>query len=354
MDDDRDAVRATGDRLRVRRVRRGRLASVSHGERSGADPDPGSVADSLRPFVEADPEAWDSMGLGELVRECEPPLLWEALGALHHELDADGPDSARELKRRRARLVLLGREVGEACSATAVRAYRDLLRDVSHDIRSPLNSILFLAEGLTSHQSSGLSAAQKRQVGIVYAAAASLLNLVNDLLDFSRTSEQDVGEVASIPFSVPSVMADVKRLIAPLADYHDTDLTVESTVQQPRKGDPQLLCRLLINLGSNAIEAADVGGHVDVRIDDADGEALRVVVADDGGGAEIDVIRKLLTPQPEVHLTRMLHGRTHGLGLVICGRLMRAAGGSVHVQEGEGGGGTKFELLLPFHALEEN
>jgi signal transduction histidine kinase len=314
--------------------------------------DSGGARRRLRALIEAERSDVDHAELLDILHDHDVRRVWDALCALHGELDSASEElGSVEVERRRARLGELGWEVLDSAPTAAVRSYRELLRDISHDIRSPLNSILFLSEGLTSHQSSGLSSTQRRQASIVYAAAASLLNLVNDLLDFSRTSEGDVGGVASIPFSITAVVGDVKRLIAPLADYHETDLRVESALGGARKGDPQLLCRLLINLVSNAIEAADVGGRVEVLLDATESGAMRIKVADDGPGAELDTIRRLLAPQPEERLTRMLHGRTHGLGVIICGRLVRAAGGRIDVQPRDENGGTRFEVELPFLPL---
>ncbi|MDP2528698.1 MAG: HAMP domain-containing sensor histidine kinase [Candidatus Palauibacterales bacterium] len=335
------------------RVARRTVASTVSGASQGAG---GSGSDALRDRVRAlaEESAPPAAEIRDLLHDHDLESVWNALSRLHRELDeASGTDlQPKEVARLRQRLLGLGWLVVQSAPQTAVRSYRELLLDISHDIRSPLNSILFLSEGLTSHQSGGLSTTQKRQAGIVYAAAASLLNLVNDLLDFSRTAEGDVGGVASIPFSVSSVVGDVKRLVAPLADYHETDLEVASSVKAPRMGDPQLLCRLLINLVSNAIEAADVGGRVEVGIEARGEDSLLILVADDGAGAELETVRSLLAPQPEERLTRMLHGRTHGLGLIIVGRLVRASGGSVSVEPRDENGGTRFSVELPFGPLQ--
>jgi len=347
-------VRRAGSRTEpaTHRVARRTVASTVSGASQGAG---GSDAlqDRIRALALAEDSAPPAAEIRDLLHDHDLESVWNALSGLHRELDeASGTDlQPAEVDRLRQRLLGLGWLVVQSAPQTAVRSYRELLRDISHDIRSPLNSILFLSEGLTSHQSSGLSTTQKRQASIVYAAAASLLNLVNDLLDFSRTAEGDVGGVASIPFSVSSVVGDVKRLVAPLADYHETDLEVVSAVKKPRMGDPQLLCRLLINLVSNAIEAADVGGRVEVGIEATGEDSLLILVADNGAGAELETVRSLLAPQPEERLTRMLHGRTHGLGLIIVGRLVRASGGSVGVEPRDENGGTRFRVELPFGLL---
>lgn len=299
-----------------------------------------------------DDDGGGDLDLQELAAEAGPRVLGPAVAHLHACLDARSgegtcPEEEAEIRRTRRRLAELTTRLWKASVETELSAYRRLLRDISHDIRSPLNSILFLADGLYSEQSGSLNKRQRRQMGVVYSAAASLLNLVNDLLDFARTAEGDVGEVAEVPFSAAGVVADVRRLVRPIAEHRGCALRMEVEARGPRVGDPQLLSRVLINLLSNAVEAAGENGEVVLRMGD-EGGTLRVEVMDDGCGAPVERLRELLRPPRDEPLTRMLHGQIHGLGLVICGRMVRATGGDIDVDEGESGGRTRFVVELPF------
>lgn len=277
--------------------------------------------------------------------------VWEALAAVHGLLDEALQDGAPgdEVESYRRQVLRLGRRVAEVSVREEGAAYRQLLRDVSHDIRSPLNSILFLADGLLSEENGPLNDVQRRQMGVVYSAAASLLNLVNDLLDFARTAAGDEEQtITRVPFSVENTLSDVMHLLAPIADHHGTRLAFEVEVDGPRVGDPQILSRVLLNLASNALEASRSGGEVLVTVgEEDDGRTLRVDVDDDGEGVELEKVRKLLRSEPGTRATRMLQGRTHGLGLIICGRMVRAAGGDLDVGHREVGG-SRFTLRLPF------
>jgi len=277
-------------------------------------------------------------------------IAWEAVRAAHRRLDKAAQDSGlspEEIRSLRERLGDAELELVETALHAEVRAHRQLLRDISHDIRSPLNSILFLADGLYSEQSGPLTKVQRRQMGVVYSGAASLLNLVNDLLDFARSSDgADIGRPATVPFSLAGVLADVRRLVNPLASHHSTALGVELDCEGPCHGDPQLVSRILINLLSNAIDAAGDGGKVMLEASEEDG-FLELVVEDDGPGVDLNSVRQFLSSNPDTKLTRMLQGRTHGLGLIICGRLVRAAGGDVNVDLVPSGG-TRFTIRLPY------
>lgn len=276
-------------------------------------------------------------------------LAWMAVREAHGRIDvgfAANRLSLEEADSLRQRLCRLELGLVESALQAEVRAHRQLLRDISHDIRSPLNSILFLADGLYGQQSGPLSKVQRRQMGVIYSGAASLLNLVNDLLDFARSSEGDIGRPATVPFSLPGVLADVRRLVNPLAAHRSTELHVELDCEGPCQGDPQLVSRLLMNLVSNAIDAAGDGGRVLLRATE-EGPDLELVVEDNGPGADLQSMRQFLSAQPDASLTRMLQGRTHGLGLIICGRLVRAAGGSIDVDLVRSGG-TRFSIRLPY------
>lgn len=290
----------------------------------------------------------------ELVASHGPDAAWGALDSVAEILDEteDAGAPSDELRSCRRRLAVETRRLARSAAAAQVRLHHDLLRDVSHDIRSPLNSILFLVEGLYREHSGPLTAIQRRQVGVVYSAAAALLNLVNDLLDFSKVLQDDAEQVADVPFGLASVISNARHLVGPVASHHDADLEFEVEGPQARRGDPQLLTRLMINFVSNGIEAAGEGGQLRVRFEDGENGTLRIRIDDDGHGADLERVRELLDGPGEQSWSRTLQGSTHGLGLLISGELVRRAGGETRAARIEGGG-TRIEVTLPFPPVEE-
>ena len=277
--------------------------------------------------------------------------LSRAVGRLHEGLDgvlADGAAGGEEVREARRRLSRLTGRLWEESVDRSVEAYHGILRDVSHDIRSPLNSILFLVDGLYSGQSGSLNDAQHRQLGVVYSAAASLLKLVNDLLDFARIAQDETGLVNEVRFSVGGVLQEVRRLVNPIAEHRNCGLRTEVDVAEPRRGDPQMLSRILINLVSNGIDAAADDGTVVVRVG-GDEEGLRVTVLDDGDDVSVEKLREAIATVDveQGRLGRILSGRTQGLGLILCGRMIQAAGGEIEVGRTDDGW-TRFAVSLPF------
>jgi signal transduction histidine kinase len=291
------------------------------GERPGADPAPTPaslelLAAAVRPLREA-----------ILVAE-EQGADRRSTRAMHGRLDRD--------------FALLGLRVLEGRTEDS----RSLLRDVSHDLRSPLNSILFLADALATGHSGELNDVQRRQVDVLYSAAVSLVGLVNDLLDVARLGDATTIEVVSEPFSVEKVLQQVDQLVGPLARHGGIDLAFRLETLGPRVGDRRLMTRILINLVSNAVQATAPGGRVEVRVVERD-EGLRVTVTDSGSDADIEALRARLRDAPLPGSGERTHGWTHGLGLAIYSRLVRAANGSLGV-DAPSEGGCRFTLVLPF------
>ncbi len=287
-----------------------------------------------------------------LPADLEPDRLWEAIDALRAgilEGEARGAPSG-ERGRLHARLDAEARRSAERLLQRIVHESRKLVQDVSHDIRSPLNSILFLADTLFHEHSGELNPVQRRQVGVLYTAAVTLVGLVNDLIDAGRLGEGRGIPVSHVSFSMEAVLNDVESLLGPLATHRGIRLRFNLETLGPRSGDRQLLARVLINLVTNGIQAAREKGEVEVRaIEGADG-GLRVQVRDDGDGQEEGRLRALMAEESAGFPTRRKAGWTHGLGLSISSRLVRAAGGSIDVTSAPGEG-TTFSVELPFPRL---
>lgn len=230
-------------------------------------------------------------------------------------------------------------------------AHRRFMRDVSHDIRSPLNSILFLADALRGEHSGPLNEVQARQVDVLFMASVTLVKLVNDLIDFAHLDPDTEVHVASAPFSPGAVIEEIRNLVGPLLDYHRVKLSVNHSAASPRQGDGQLLNRVLLNLVTNAVQATPEDGVVVLTTDDDEATGgLVVSLTDSGPGVDFDAVRKLVHGAAAGAEAPRLEAWTHGLGLSIAARLVAAAGGRLDVEEAEPHG-TRFRIRLPFGAL---
>lgn len=303
----------------------------------------------------ADPAALDVLRHrlpDETPEDCSPEDMGAAVSlvrmAIEHAAEAGAsPETTRD---RHTCLDAASVAWAEDALDRRARDQRRLLRDVSHDIRSPLNSILFLADALRSGHSGELTAAQRRQIDVLFMAAVTLVKLVNDLIDYAHLDDDSEIHVAEAAFSPDGVVDEVRGLLGPLLEYHDVELTVERYCETPRSGDARLMNRVLLNLMSNAIQAMEDGGRVRIVLDDADDGGLELEVEDDGPGLDCEKVTGSLQAAVAGASLAETDGWTHGLGLSISARLVDAAGGSLRVEPVEPSG-TRFVVRLPFPAL---
>lgn len=305
------------------------------------------LAEALRKYADAERAVGASeTSLPRLPRPSggvDLPECWSAVERVRAEIDGEPDPTLRAVKHSRLDSAAL--ELAELALAQRSALHRQVVQDISHDVRSPLNSILLLADSLLNGPGP-LSPLQSRQAGILYDASVSLVRLVNDIIDASRLDHEGEIPVESVPFSVPELLEEVRRLALPLAEHRAVELITEAEGPRRRLGDRKLLCRVLVNLVSNGVEASGENGRVEVRLADSKRGDLRAEVVDSGLDADVARLGELLDASTETY-PRRHEGWTRGLGLAISGRLVRAADGAIRVDRLEDGR-TKFQVDIPF------
>jgi signal transduction histidine kinase/DNA-binding NarL/FixJ family response regulator len=221
----------------------------------------------------------------------------------------------------------------------ANRAKSAFLATMSHEIRTPLNAIIGMADVL---RLSDLDAGQTKQLGIIRQAGDVLLDVINDILDYSKL---EAGAVTierastSLPDIIDSVRAIMEsRAAAASLGFEMVAPAVAVTVDAAR------LRQVLLNLVGNAIKFTR-HGSVSVTAT-LQGELLRIEVCDTGPGIAEDQFDRLFRDfsQLDSSSTRAFGGT--GLGLAICRRLTEAMGGTIGVNSVVGTGST-FWIELP-------
>ncbi|HEY6478866.1 MAG TPA: ATP-binding protein [Streptosporangiaceae bacterium] len=212
--------------------------------------------------------------------------------------------------------------------------------NVSHELRSPLNSIIGLARLLTS-AGGDLTADQRHQVSLIAGAGTGLLGLVNDLLD---TAKAESGQLQADPAVVdlPALLARLRSLLRPMTENRPVSLVVDAAgAPAELLTDEVALTAILRNLLSNGLRYTD-DGEVRLTVTAAAGH-VDFLVADTGIGIPADQTERVFEEFFQVSGVR--RGGT-GLGLPYARRLTELLGGDLRLTS-EPGQGTTVTLRLP-------
>lgn len=219
-----------------------------------------------------------------------------------------------------------------------------LLMDVAHDLRSPLTSILVLAETLQRGQSGTVNEVQRRQLGLIYTAALGLSSVASDIIEFTQGGDQLVDQEPS-PFSVTSMLESVRDIVRPIAEEKHLTVRLLAPQNDQRLGHPVALSRVLLNLTTNALKFTDEGYVEIVAQEIKDSDRIEFAVRDSGRGIPPEKVTTLFQPlRKESGRRGQLFSQT-GLGLTICRKLCSAMKSELKV-ESRIGWGTRFFFEL--------
>ncbi|KQU68813.1 ATP-binding protein [Phycicoccus sp. Root101] len=226
------------------------------------------------------------------------------------------------------------------------QAKDDFVTNISHELRTPITSVIGYAEMLTEGDAGDLNRLQLSMVEKVERNAGRLLSLIEDVLAVSRV---DAGSFSFTPTEVDVVHCSWQACEALEKMARDAEVTL--AVVAPHDpvlvaGDVGQLERALLNLASNAVKFTPAGGRVTVRVDETHDDTVRIAVEDTGMGV----------PEAEAHrlFERFFRSSTAqaeaiqgtGLGLTIVSSIARAHHGEIDYAP-RPGGGSVFTITLP-------
>jgi len=222
----------------------------------------------------------------------------------------------------------------------------ELVVEVAHDLRSPLTSILFLAETLQRGRSGPVNQVQERQLGLIYSAAFGLSSVASDVIELARGGDRLV-DLDPIPFSVTDILESVRDIVQPIAEEKSLAVRLTAPEADFRIGHPVALSRVLLNLTTNALKFT-AEGSVEVIARQTGARRLEFSVRDTGRGIPPQSMATLFEPFRRRQKSGEYAFSGSGLGLSICRKLVEAMGSSLSV-ETTMGTGTRFffELELP-------
>jgi signal transduction histidine kinase len=222
----------------------------------------------------------------------------------------------------------------------------ELLVEVAHDFRSPLTSILFLAEALRDGNSGQVTDAQRSQLGLIYSAALGLASIASDVMDLARR-EQDLIGGEPEPFALIEVFQRVERTVRPLVEEKRLQLRVVVPERWHAEGHPHALSRVLLNLTTNALKFTDEGS-VELGVRPLPHARMEFYVQDTGRGITPEQQRSLFHPfRPRSGAGQAgSYFSSSGIGLSIARRLLKAMGAELTLDSSDERG-TRFSFVLP-------
>ena len=292
------------------------------------------------------------------MRNKEPEGPYEEIERQNQEL----LKTLQELRARQEELVLLNREL-EDTNRGVVALYAELderadylrraselktkfLSNVSHEFRTPLNSIISLSRLLMEKLDGDLTPEQEKQVRYIETSARDLQELVNDLLDLAKVEAGKI-KIRAKSFEIHDLFSALKGMLKPLlADNSSVDLVFEDTASLPRlHTDEGKVSQILRNLISNALKFTPQGSvKVCARVTTHDSVIFEV--EDTGIGIASEEHETIFKEFSQVENPLQERHRGTGLGLPLCRNLAMLLGGRVWL-DSVVGKGSRFYAEIP-------
>ena len=270
-------------------------------------------------------------------------------------------NTLEELRARQEELAQLNRELDET-NRGVVALYAELndkadflqraselkshfLSNMSHEFRTPLNSITALSQILLDKLDGALTAEQEKQVRYIRRSAQDLTDLVNDLLDLAKVEAGKV-TIRPTPFHVDGLFAGLRGMLRPLLIQNSSvNLIFEDPVDIPEiYSDEARISQILRNFISNALKFTE-RGEVRVSVKQGIQDTIVFAVADTGIGIAPEDQDRIFEEWVQVEGKHQKHVKGTGLGLPLSRKFAQLLGGDVSVSSQVGIGSTFFATI---------
>ncbi|MBI4902274.1 MAG: PAS domain S-box protein [Acidobacteria bacterium] len=247
----------------------------------------------------------------------------------------------RNITHRKQEEILLREARTQAESAN--RAKSEFLASMSHELRSPLNTIMGYTQLLAEETIGPLNETQRRFVQNIERDSQHLRDLINDILDISRIEAGQL-DLKREPFPLAPLLQEVVTSLQPMATERQVRLDNPEHCPATVVGDAFRTRQVVINLLTNAVKFTQPGGSVQIRSRSVHGK-IAVSVDDSGIGIPAEHLTSIFDRFHQVSSTPKGVKEGTGLGLAITKKLVEQMGGTIEVTS-ELDKGSKFTFTL--------
>lgn len=220
-----------------------------------------------------------------------------------------------------------------------------LLLSVSHDIKTPLSSMMGYME---MWQEEKIFEGKKKQIQSAQNSGKHILSMLTNLLEFSKL-ERNSGELHNSRFDLIELMKEIIRIFKPLTDGKKLDIEFENLVGSPLYVDTDhtVLKQILVNIISNAVKYT-ITGRIDIKLDYR--QNLIFSVTDTGIGMHESDIQEIFKPFSRIKNPLKVEGS--GFGMYVTQGLVHSLKGEIKIQSKKDEG-TCVTIMLPLHPIEK-
>ncbi|WP_342305051.1 PAS domain-containing sensor histidine kinase [Methanolobus sp. ZRKC5] len=228
----------------------------------------------------------------------------------------------------------------------ANRSKSEFLANTSHELKTPLSSIIGYSDVLLDGMLGDLNERQIKYINIIYQNGHLLLNLINNILDISQIEFGEM-ELNYEKIDLTDVVNGVHSMMSILSGKKNITINVDIVLKQTEiMADSIKVKEILYNLVDNALKFTPNGGTVTINALQIDRHYIQVSVSDTGIGMPKQHMNRIFDPFYQVDSSSTRKYKGTGLGLAIIKKFVKMHGGNIWVKS-EVGKGSTFFFTIP-------
>ncbi|MDD4778400.1 MAG: hybrid sensor histidine kinase/response regulator [Fermentimonas sp.] len=250
-----------------------------------------------------------------------------------------------DLKKGKKARIELSRE--KKLTEELIESRHKLLLSVSHDVKTPLSSIMGYMEIWDSEEK---KESRKKQIKSAMNSGRHILSMLTNLLEFSRL-EQKSASLQKSTFNLIELINDILSMFRPFTDDKDIKLNFNNNLESPYyiETDYTILKQILVNVISNSVKYT-YKGSVDIELTLQKEGVLMFTISDTGVGIDKEDLQKIF--KPFARTTNPLKAEGTGFGLYVTKGLTESMQGEINISS-EKGKGTAVNIKLPIKQITD-